>query len=349
MWFEFLSKNSVSFSASLAFAFLMVLIFGRIFIPRLKNWQRLGQPIRTDGVARHIKEKEGTPTMGGLFFIPAILISSMIFMDWSNLVSWIPLIAMVAFGIIGFIDDCGKLIRGNAYAGLSEKGRLLIEGAVAVGLAFMIDSTMPVYLPSLSVIIPFGIVIPLGIFYFVWSYFVIVGTANATNITDGLDGMLSKIYLCSLVVMIVALIGITRIGFMPNLVFLPEAAALFPIFGATFGAVLGFLWFNAKPASVFMGDVGSLALGGLLGSSALLMKSEIIMAVSSMMMVLILVSSFIQMMYYKFSKTRRHPPFLMAPLHHHFEMKGWGETKIAERFFIMSVIFAGIAVALLKL
>jgi phospho-N-acetylmuramoyl-pentapeptide-transferase len=346
---DFLAKTSVAFSAAFAVAFALVLIFGRLLVPALKKWQRRGQPVRTDGIQRHVDEKMGTPTMGGLVFIPAILIASMAFMDWSSLVAWTPLIALVAFGAIGFADDYGKLVRGNAYAGLSELGRLIAEGVVAVALSFLIDSTMPAYIPDLSVILPFGIILPLGMLYFVWSYFVIVGTANAANITDGLDGMLSKVYLCPLVVMVVALIGITRVGFMPSLIFLPEAAALFPVFGATAGAVLGFLWFNSKPASIFMGDVGSLALGGLLGTSALLMKSEIVMAVASMMMVLILLSSFVQMMYYRFVAPKGKPPFLMAPLHHHLELKGWAETKIVERFFIASVIFAGIAVALLKL
>ena len=349
MFFNFISSNSVLFSGAFAIAFLTVLVFGRIMIPRMKEWQRRGQPVRTDGVKMHIEEKSGTPTMGGLIFIPAIIIASMLFMDWSSLVSWIPLIALVLFGGIGFFDDLDKLARGNAYGGLSQWGRLLIEGISAVILAFMIDATMPANIPDLSVVFPFGIIVPMGIFYFVWAYFVIVGTANATNITDGLDGMLSKIYLCPLAVLVVALVGITRVGFMPSLLFLPETAALFPIFGAVFGAVIGFLWFNGKPAAIFMGDVGSLALGGLLGSAALLMKSEIVMAVASMMMVLILLTTFIKMMYYKFSPTKKHPPFLMAPLHHHYEMKGAAETKIVERFFIMSIIFAGIAIAVLKM
>ena len=344
----FLSRNSVAFSLAFAAAFVLTLVFGRVMIPRLKSWQHRGQPIRTDGVESHA-EKSGTPTMGGIIFIPAIIIAALTFMDWSSMVAWIPLLAMASFGIIGLIDDYNKVVRGNSYAGLSQFGRLVAEGAVAVALTFLIDATMPASIPALSVAMPFGIVLPIGIFYFVWSYFVIVGTANATNITDGLDGMLSKIYMAPMAVMIVALVGVTRIGFWPNLPFLPETAALFPILGAGMGAVLGFLWFNSKPASIFMGDTGSLALGALLGSVALLTKSEIAMGVASMMMVLILLSSFIQMMYYRFSITKSRPPFLMAPLHHHFEKKGWAETKIVERFFIASIIFAGIAVAILKL
>lgn len=348
MFFNLLAKNSILFSAAFAVAFVLTLTFGKALIPRLKSWQKKGQPIRTDGVAAHA-EKQGTPTMGGLFYIPAILISSFMFMDWNNLISWIPLIALVGFGLIGFLDDYNKVTRGNSYTGLSQRGRLVAGGVIAIALAFLIDRTMPAYMPPLSIVFPFGIIIPVGVFYFVWSYFVIVGTANATNIADGLDGMLIKLYIPPLVVMVVALIGITRVGFMPSLIFMPETAALFPLFGSVFGALLGFLWFNAKPAAVFSGDVGSLGLGGFLGASALLMKSEIVMGIACLMMVLILLSTFIQMMYWRFSKTGRNPPFLMAPLHHHFEMKGWKETQIADRFFILSIIFAGLAVAVMKM
>jgi phospho-N-acetylmuramoyl-pentapeptide-transferase len=348
MLYNLISGNAVQFSLAFAVAFAMTLLLGKTFIPKMRGWQRRGQPVRTDGPNSHM-EKQGTPTMGGLLFLPAILAASLLFMDWSSPIAWVPLIAMVSFGAIGFVDDFNKVMRANAYAGLSARGRLMAEGVIAVLLAFMIDATMPAYLSDLSVILPFGIIVPLGIFYFAWSYFVIAGTANAANITDGLDGMLPKIYLCPMVVMVVALIGVTRVGFMPNLAFIPEAAALFPIFGATIGAVLGFLWFNSKPAEIFMGDAGSLALGGLLGSAALLMKSEIVMAAASMMMILILLSSFLQMMYYRMIAPKGKAPFLMAPLHHHLELKGLAETKIVERFFIMSIIFSGIAVALLKL
>ena len=348
MFHSLLSNNGVLFSAAFAAAFALTLIFGRFLIPRMREWQKRGQPIRTDGVAAHA-EKQGTPTMGGLIFIPAILISSLLFMDWSSFVSWIPLISMISFGIMGLADDYNKVVRGNSYAGLTQRGRLIAGGAIAVALTFMIDSTMPAYMPPLSVVLPFGIIVPLGMLYFIWSYFVIVGAANAANFTDGLDGMLAKIYLAPLAVMVVALVGITRTGFMPGLIFLPETAALFPLFGAAMGGTLGFLWHNAKPAAIFAGDAGSLALGGFLGAAALLMKSEIVMGVASFMMVVILVSTFVQMMYYRFSKTKSNPPFLMAPLHHHLEMKGWAETKIADRFFIASIIFSGIAVALLKL
>jgi phospho-N-acetylmuramoyl-pentapeptide-transferase len=225
---------------------------------------------------------------------------------------------------------------------------------------------MPGYVPNLSIVLGSSIVLPLdnielgflfgvpltlGFLYYVFAYFVICGSANTTNITDGLDGMLSKLYLPVLVVLTVALYGATRIGFMDAVMFLPEASALYALLGAAFGAVLGFLWFNAKPASIFMGDVGSLALGGFMGTVAMLLKSEIIMGVAAGMMVLILLSSFTQIMYFKITRKISGTGkriFLRAPLHHHFEELGWPETKIVDRFFVLSVLFSALALVLLK-
>ena len=174
---------------------------------------------------------------------------------------------------------------------------------------------------------------------------------QSANITDGLDGMLSKIYLPILVVLLVALFGATRIGFIPNSLLLPDSAALFPVLGATFGALIGFLWFNSSPAQIFMGDTGSLALGGFVGTISMFLKVEIIIGVASLMMVTILLSSFIQTFVYKLTKKNGvgKRVFLRAPLHHHFEEKGLPESKIVERFFIMSILFSGFALLLLRL
>ena len=210
---------------------------------------------------------------------------------------------------------------------------------------------MPPYIPEYSLSIGASIILPLGIWYFVFAYFVICGSANATNITDGLDGMLTKLYMPVLVVLVVALYGATRIGFMDTVMFLPMASGLYAVLGAAFGASLGFLWYNAKPASIFMGDVGSLALGGFMGTVAMLLKAELVMGLAAGMMVLILLSSFIQTMYFKATRkiygTGRRV-FLRAPLHHHFEELGWPETKIVERFFVLSILFSGLALVFLK-
>lgn len=348
----FFASGWTQFAAAFGLAFLIMLFFGRPFIRAMHRWQKRGQPI-SENVPESHRKKSGTPTMGGLLLISAILIPSLLFMPPSNQTGWIALLSLVMFGIIGFIDDYKKVSSQSAKAanGLSPSTRLVAEAVCVVILAYLINKTIPLYIPELSLALPFGITWQLGLLYYVFAYFVIAGSANATNITDGLDGMLAKLYMPVLVVLVVALYGATRIGFMDTVMFLPGASGLYAVLGAAFGAVLGFLWFNAKPASIFMGDVGSLALGGFMGTVAMLLKSEIIMAIAAGMMVLILLSSFIQTMYFKASRkitgTGRRV-FLRAPLHHHFEELGWPETKIVDRFFIASILFSGLALVLLK-
>ena len=332
----FFASGWTQFAAAFGLAFLIMIIFGRPFIKLMHKIQKRGQPISENLPAEH-RKKAGTPTMGGR----------------SNPAGWIALLSLILFGAIGFADDWRKVASQSKKAanGLSPATRLILEGLCVIVLAYLINKTFPLYIPELSLALPFGIILPLGILYYVFAYFVIAGSANATNITDGLDGMLAKLYMPVLVVLVVALYGATRIGFMDTVMFLPTASGLYAVLGAAFGAVLGFLWFNSKPAAIFMGDVGSLALGGFMGTVAMLLKSEIIMAIAAGMMVLILLSSFIQTMYFKATRkitgTGRRV-FLRAPLHHHFEELGWPETKIVDRFFILSVLFSGLALTLLK-
>jgi phospho-N-acetylmuramoyl-pentapeptide-transferase len=357
----------VQFGAAFGTAFLIMLIFGNSFIRFMRKIQGKGQPISENVPAEHIK-KAGTPSMGGILIIIAMLVAGLLFMPMHNTVGWIALVSLLLFALIGFADDYKKITSQSKKAanGLSPAMRLGLEAICVVFLAYFINKTMPGYVPSLSIVVGstivlpldswnigylFGIPVTLGFLYYIFAYFVICGSANATNITDGLDGMLSKLYLPVLVVLVVALYGATRIGFMDAVMFLPEASALYALLGAAFGGVLGFLWFNAKPASIFMGDVGSLALGGFMGTVAMLLKSEIIMGIAAGMMVLILLSSFIQTMYFKFTRKMTGTGqriFLRAPLHHHFEELGWPETKIVDRFFVLSILFAGLALILLK-
>lgn len=348
----FFASGWTQFACGFGLAFLMLLIFGRPFIRAMHMWQKKGQPISENVPASH-RTKAGTPTMGGLLVVLAILVSSVLFMPMANPTGWVALLALVMFATLGFVDDYKKVSSQSVKAsnGLKPSTRLLIEGAFVIILAYLINKTMPAYVPDLSLAFGSWIAWPLGVWYYVFAYFVICGSANATNITDGLDGMLAKLYMPVLIVLVVALYGATRIGFMDTVIFLPDASGLYAVLGAAFGAVLGFLWFNAKPASIFMGDVGSLALGGFMGTVAMLLKSEIIMGVAAGMMVLILLSSFVQTMVFKITRiatgTGRRV-FLRAPLHHHFEELGWTETKIVDRFFILSVMFAGLALVILK-
>ncbi|MBP3397934.1 MAG: phospho-N-acetylmuramoyl-pentapeptide-transferase [Alphaproteobacteria bacterium] len=348
----FFASGWTQFAGGFFVAFLLMLMFGRPFIRAMRTLQKKGQPISENVPESHAK-KAGTPTMGGILVVLSILLGGILFMPLSNPTGWIALSALVMFGLLGFVDDYKKVTSQSKKAsnGLSPLTRLVIEGIFVVILAYFINQTMPPYIPEYSVSIGAGIILPFGMWYFVFAYFVICGSANATNITDGLDGMLAKLYMPVLVVLVVALYGATRIGFMDTVMFLPTASGLYAVLGAAFGATLGFLWYNARPASIFMGDVGSLALGGFMGTVAMLLKSEIIMGVAAGMMVLILLSSFIQTMYFKVTRrvsgTGRRV-FLRAPLHHHFEELGWPETKIVERFFILSIMFSGLALVLLK-
>ena len=350
--FSFFASGWTQFAGAFFVAFVIMLLFGRSFIRAMQTIQKKGQPISENVPDAH-RKKAGTPTMGGILIVVSIVVASLLFMPIYNPTGWIALAALVMFGGLGFIDDYKKVTSQSVKAsnGLSPLTRLVVEGVFVVILAYLINKTIPPYIPEYSLAIGAGIILPLGFLYYVFAYFVICGSANATNITDGLDGMLAKLYLPVLVVMVVALYGATRIGFMDTVMFLSMASGLYAVLGAAFGAVLGFLWFNAKPASIFMGDVGSLALGGFIGTVAMLLKSELIMGIAAGMMVLILLSSFIQTMYFKatrkFSGTGRRV-FLRAPLHHHFEELGWPETKIVERFFVISILFSGLALVLLK-
>ncbi len=350
--FTFFASGWMQFAAAFGVAFMIVLLFGRPFVRAMARWQHGGQPI-SENVPEAHRKKAGTPTMGGILVVLAILVGAVLFMPMHSAAAWIALLSLVMFASIGFIDDYKKVSSQSKKAanGLRPSTRLIVEGIFVVILAYLINKTMPPYIPELSLALPFGLILPLGVFYYVFAYFVICGGANATNITDGLDGMLAKLYMPVLVVLVVALYGATRIGFMDTVMFLPTASGLYAVLGAAFGAVLGFLWYNAKPASIFMGDVGSLALGGFMGTVAMLLKSELVMGIAAGMMVLILLSSFIQTMYFKATRkitgTGRRV-FLRAPLHHHFEELGWVETKIVERFFIVSVLFAGLALVFLK-
>ncbi len=349
---SFFASGWMQFAAGFFVAFLIMLMCGKRFINLMRVMQKKGQPISENVPQAHL-QKQGTPTMGGILIVMAILIGSILFMPIRSSVAWIALAALVMFGGLGFVDDYKKVTSQSKKAanGLSPLTRLVVEGVFVIILAYMINKTMPPYIPEYSLAIGAGIILPLGFWYYVFSYFVICGSANATNITDGLDGMLSKLYMPVLVVLIVALYGATRIGFMDTVMFLPEASGLYAVLGAALGGVLGFLWYNAKPASIFMGDVGSLALGGFMGTVAMLLKSELVMGVAAGMMVLILLSSFTQTMYFKITRKISGTGkriFRCAPLHHHFEELGWPETKIVERFFVLSILFSGLALVFLK-
>ncbi len=328
-------------------AFLIVLIAGPRFILWLKSKQGEGQPIRSDGPQTHAVKK-GTPTMGGLLIVIAGVVATLLWANLANPYVWLVLFVFVGFGGIGFADDYLKLTRRST-AGVSGKKRLGMEFAfsliVCAAVICLEQGSM-----ATTLTIPFfkNILIDIGWFYIPFVMVVIVGTANAVNLTDGLDGLVSVPVIMALLVfsVIAYLSGNTGFATYLQIYNVKLAGELTVVGGALIGATLGFLWYNAHPAQVFMGDTGSLALGGALGTLAAATKHEIVLAIAGGIFVVEALSDIIQVGSYKLRGKR---VFLMAPIHHHFEKKGWPETMVVVRFWIVSILLALAALATLKL
>ncbi len=324
------------------------LIFGNYLISRLSNIQPSGQPIRNDGPDTHIIAKKGTPTMGGLLIILSVLVSTFFWADLNNNFIWISILTILIFGLIGFADDYKK-IKTNSSRGLSSKFRIIFQIFFGLIITYIIINNLEPNISN-SMTFPFfkNFIIDFGLFYFLISTFIIVGSANAVNLTDGLDG------LAIVPVMIVAM-SFSFIAYISGNMFfsnylliqyIPGTGELSVFCGSLIGAALGFLWFNAPPAKVFMGDTGSLALGGSIGSISIMCKHEILLAIIGGLFVLETMSVIIQVLIFKITGKR---VFLMAPLHHHFEKKGWAESTIVIRFWIITIILALIGLATLRI
>lgn len=329
--------------AAMLTAGLIVFLFGPSTIALLKLRQGKGQPIRADGPQTHFK-KAGTPTMGGLMILTGIVISSLLWCNLSNPYFWACLFIMLSFGAIGFYDDYLKVTK-QSEKGLSGKARLGIEFLLSGGAAFAI---MSIGSPSLSLPFLKDYMIHLGIFFIPFAAFVIAGAGNAVNFTDGLDGLaiVPVMVAASSFVLIAYLSGNIKFAEYLQIHYVAGAGELSVLLGALTGAGLGFLWFNAPPAAIFMGDTGSLALGGLLGAVAVATKHEIVLAVIGGLFVMEALSVIIQVGWFKLTKQR---VFLMAPIHHHFEKKGWTESQVVIRFWIISILLALIGLSTLKL
>jgi phospho-N-acetylmuramoyl-pentapeptide-transferase len=329
-------------------ALVFVFLFGPWIIDHLRLMQGKGQPIRSDGPQSHLITKKGTPTMGGLMILFGIAVSTLLWANPSNRYVWIVLGVTVSFGAIGFYDDYLKVTR-QTHAGFSGKIRFVIEALIAALACYFIAAIgrQPF---ATSLTFPFfkELVIPLGWFFVVFGSFIIVGAGNAVNLTDGLDG------LATVPVIIVALsfgfisylVGNSFFAEYLNVHYVPGTGELAVLCGAVIGAGLGFLWFNAPPASIFMGDTGSLALGGMIGTIAVATKHEVVLAVVGGLFVLEAVSVIVQVVSYKLTGKR---VFRMAPIHHHFEQLGWTEPQIVIRFWIVSVVLALAGLSTLKL
>ena len=327
---------------------LISFLFGSRMIAWLKSLQGEGQPIRADGPESHIVAKKGTPTMGGLLILIAFGVSSLLWIPFSSVYLWPVLFLALAFGAIGFADDYMKLRRRSSN-GLSGKLKLLFQLLAAFVVTLVFVEISPdnlrygVAVPSMK-----DIVIPLGLFYVPFAMLVMVGASNAVNLTDGLDGLaIVPVIITALSFALIAyLVGNSFFANYLQIHYVPGTGELAVICGALVGAGLGFLWYNAPPASVFMGDTGSLALGGALGAISVATRHELVLAVIGGLFVLETVSVIVQVVSFKLTGKR---VFAMAPLHHHFEKKGWAESTIVIRFWIISVILALIGLATLKL
>lgn len=329
--------------ATLMTALVIGLIIGPRFINMLRVRQGKGQPIRADGPQSHLA-KRGTPTMGGLMILIALVLSLLLWMDPRIPFVWACLAVTVGFGIIGFLDDYDKVTKRH-HAGLSSRIRLLLEFAVAGVAAWIIVSQLntDLYVPFVS-----GRAIPLGPLYYVFAATLIVGFGNAVNLTDGLDGLATMpvIIAAGTFAIIAYLVGRTDYSHYLGIPYVPGAGELAIFCAAIMGAGLAFLWFNAPPAAVFMGDTGSLALGGSLGAVAVSAHHEIVLLIVGGLFVLETASVIIQVFWFKRTGRRI---FRMAPIHHHFEQKGWAESTVVIRFWIISIVLALAGLATLKL
>ncbi len=364
--------NYITLRSVLACATAMA--FALAMGPRMIRWlltMKIGQAVRSDGPQSHLA-KQGTPTMGGAMVLTSIAISTLLWADLSNRFVWVVLFVMVGFGAIGWVDDYRKVVHKNP-KGMSAKEKLFWQAFIGIVastyLAFAVSapSTSKIFdliflwvqsgftneLPSKAdLIVPFfkNIAYPLGVFGFITlTWLVIVGTSNAVNLTDGLDGLaiMPVVMVGSALAVFAYVVG--RVDYSRYLLFpyIPGAAELMVFCGAMAGAGLGFLWFNAYPARVFMGDVGALSLGASLGTIAVIVRQEIVLVVMGGVFVAETVSVMLQVGYFKYSKGRR--IFRMAPLHHHYELSGWHENHVVIRFWIVTMFLVLAGLSTLKL
>ena len=329
-------------------ALVFVFLFGPTIINLLRLKQGKGQPIRTDGPQSHLVTKKGTPTMGGLMILSGMLVSTLLWANLSNRYVWIVLAVTLGFGVVGFYDDSLK-VTTQTHGGVSGRARLAAEVVIAGAACFALAQLGRAPFAT-SLVLPFfkDVVLDLGWFFVAFGAFIMVGAGNAVNLTDGLDGL-------AIVPVMIAAASFGLIAYLAGnalfaeylqIHYVPGTGELAVLCGAVIGAGLGFLWFNAPPASIFMGDTGSLALGGMLGAVAVATKHEIVLAVIGGLFVLEAVSVIVQVVSFRLTGKR---VFKMAPIHHHFEQLGWTEPQIVIRFWIVAVVLALAGLSTLKL
>ena len=331
---------------------IIAVAMGSRFIRWMKAKQGKGQPIRTDGVERHMLEKKGTPTMGGFMILAGVLVGALLWADLKNIYVWVVLMVTAAYGGLGFMDDYEKVTK-QTVAGVSSRMKLLVQflvAGIAVLLIVQFGQKMPEAAVRTSVTFPIfkDLLLNLGVFYVVFGMVFIGGFSNAVNLTDGLDGLaiVPVMITAAAFGFIAYLVGNLKFADYLQVHPIPGAGEMAIICGALMGAGMGFLWYNAPPAKIFMGDTGSLALGGALGTIAVVAKHEIVMVIVGGLFVAETLSVMIQVGYFKRTGKR---VFLMAPVHHHFEKLGWAESTVVIRFWIVSILLALAGLATLKL
>ena len=327
-------------------ALLVSLFLGPAFIRRLVKRQ-VGQPIRELGPQSHLS-KAGTPTMGGALILFSIVLATLLWADLSNRYVWAVLMVTLAFGMIGWLDDYKKLVLRDS-RGLPARWKYLAQSVFGLGAAFFLYQSADVPAAT-ELIVPFfkGIAIPLGVFYVVTTYFMVVGFSNAVNLTDGLDGLaiMPSVFLAAALGIFAYVAGNAVFSNYLGTPSIPGAGELSIFCGALGGAGLGFLWFNTYPAQIFMGDIGALAVGAALGLMAVIVRQELVFILMAGVFVIETVSVILQVASFKLTGRRI---FRMAPIHHHFELKGWPEPRVIVRFWIISVILVLAGLATLKL
>jgi phospho-N-acetylmuramoyl-pentapeptide-transferase len=334
--------------AAVLTALFIGFVIGPSLIRFLKTRQNGGQPIREDGPETHLLTKRGTPTMGGFLILLSTTISTLLWANLTNGYVWLVLMVTLGFGAIGFLDDYRKVTRKHS-RGLPGRAKLALLIMISLSAALWINELTPEPLQDMLAVPVFkDILINLGFAYLALAVFVIVGASNAVNLTDGLDGLaiVPVMIAVGVFALIAYLSGNAVFSNYLQIHFVPGAGEIAVICGALVGSGLGFLWFNAPPARVFMGDTGSLALGGALGTISVITKHELVLAIVGGLFVLETVSVIVQVVSFKLTGKR---VFRMAPLHHHFEKKGWAEPTIVIRFWIIASILALIGLSTLKL
>ncbi len=349
--FNLLNYITFRTGGALMTSMIIAFILGPRMINMLRAKQGKGQPIREDGPEGHIIAKAGTPTMGGLLILLSVLLSTLLWGDLRSPFLWTIVMVTAGYGAIGFYDDYLKVSR-QSHKGFSGKIRLLLEVIIAAVAVYLLTTVFPQDPAGFKtgLAIPFlkDFTLNLGIFFIPFGCFVIVGASNAVNLTDGLDGLaiVPVMIACMSLAFIAYLVGNSVFSEYLGVPYVPGSAEICIFLGAIIGASLGFLWYNAPPAMVFMGDTGSLALGGALGTAAVAIKHEIVLAVIGGLFVLEAVSVIVQVASFKLTGKR---VFRMAPIHHHYEKKGWAEPTIVIRFWIIAIILALIGLSTLKL